>query len=68
MDALSQVFTGLPNQVADDLTTFGWNEARFRWNEAYVFTLLGDVRADQAVSTALDLYPPVLSVPSPISM
>ena len=58
MNTLSEVFEGLSDSVKTNPATFGWNEARFRWNEAYVFTLIGDNRAEQAVSDALALYPP----------
>ena len=36
MNDLSKVFEGLPDSVTGDATTFGWGEARLRWNEAYV--------------------------------
>ncbi|MEU8343433.1 XRE family transcriptional regulator [Spirillospora sp. NPDC048832] len=58
MHELSEVFEKLPNSVTSDPATFGWSEARFRWNEAYVYTLLGDTRAKKAVDDALALYPP----------
>ncbi len=58
MHELSEVFENLPSSVTSDPATFGWSEARFRWNEAYVYTLLGDARARKAVDDALALYPP----------
>ncbi|MGI5207301.1 XRE family transcriptional regulator [Spirillospora sp. CA-108201] len=57
MNDLSKVFESLPESVTGDPATFGWSEARFRWNEAYVFTLMGDARARQAVDDARGLYP-----------
>ncbi|NDU71297.1 XRE family transcriptional regulator [Actinomadura sp. DSM 109109] len=58
MDDLSKVFESLPESVTEDPATFGWSEARFRWNEAYIYTLMGDPRAGQAVDDARGLYPP----------
>ncbi|RFS81826.1 XRE family transcriptional regulator [Actinomadura spongiicola] len=58
MDDLSRLFDGLPDSVTGDPVTFGWSEARLRWNEAYVYTLIGDKRANRALDDAIDLYPP----------
>ncbi|CNG78254.1 Uncharacterised protein [Mycobacterium tuberculosis] len=57
MNDLSKVFERLPDSVTGDATTFGWSEARLRWNEAYVYSLMDDARASQAVDDALRLYP-----------
>ncbi|MFI0357306.1 XRE family transcriptional regulator [Actinomadura sp. 9N407] len=57
MNMVSEVFEGLPESMRDDPSTFGWGEARLRWNEAYIFTLTRNPRAERAVSDALALYP-----------
>ncbi|RKS76863.1 hypothetical protein BZB76_2230 [Actinomadura pelletieri DSM 43383] len=58
MDDLSKLFDRLPDAVTGDPVTFGWSEARLRWNEAYVYTLIEDTRAHRALDDAVDLYPP----------
>ncbi|WP_149262448.1 XRE family transcriptional regulator [Actinomadura sp. K4S16] len=57
MNDLSELFENLPDSVTEDPATFGWSEARFRWNEAYIYTLMGDAKARQAVDDARSLYP-----------
>ncbi|WP_233526349.1 XRE family transcriptional regulator [Actinomadura spongiicola] len=58
MDDLSKLFDRLPDAVTGDPAIFGWSEARQRWNEAYVYTLIKDKRANRALDEAVALYPP----------
>ncbi|TDD72171.1 helix-turn-helix domain-containing protein [Actinomadura rubrisoli] len=58
MTEFSRVFDRLPDSVSSDPTAFGWNAARQRWEQAYVYTILGDRRAEAALEESMALYPP----------
>ncbi|WP_121434130.1 XRE family transcriptional regulator [Actinomadura pelletieri] len=58
MDDLSRLFDRLPATVTDDPAVFGWGESRLRWNQAYIYNLIGDTRANRALDAAAALYPP----------
>ncbi|MFB4316500.1 XRE family transcriptional regulator [Actinomadura sp. 21ATH] len=46
---------GMMNEVSEKLDPglYGWKEANVHWNEAYVYTLIKDPRAERALSAAL---------------
>ncbi|WP_131741641.1 XRE family transcriptional regulator [Actinomadura roseirufa] len=59
MNEMTEVFTKLPDSTVADSTYFwGWRESIHHWEEAYIFTAIGDSRAQNATDKSFALIPP----------